>query len=149
MTPARLNTIAKAKSYKSLVEQFPPRIIDSAASYNASLKVVERLMELPSLSKDQAAYLELLADLVEQYEKAQFPLKSPTLPELLAHLIESRGVPQSQVAKEAGVSPTLLSDVQAGRRGLSLEAIRKLSTYFGVDASLFVEAATGDGNAAA
>jgi HTH-type transcriptional regulator/antitoxin HigA len=133
-----LDMIVKAKSYKKLVELYPPRIIESEHAYDDSLKIVERMMEVASLSKDQVAYLDLLSELVESYEESQLSIGSPSLSELLGHLIESRGLPKSQIAKESGVSATLISDVQAGRRALSLEAIRKLAAYFGVDASLFV-----------
>ncbi len=148
MNDATLQTIVKTKSYRELVRLFPPRIIETERAYDESLKVVERLMEVERPSKDQTAYLDLLADLVETYEKQAFSLGTPTLPELLTHLLEARGLSKAQIAKESGVSATLLSDVQAGRRTLSLEAIRKLAAYFGVDPSLFVEALPGEGVAA-
>lgn len=148
MTDGTLISIVNTRSYRELVNLFPPRIIESERAYEESLQVVERLMEVARPSKDQAAYLSLLADLVEAYEKREFALGSPTLPELLAHLFEARGLPKSQIAKESGVSATLLSDVQAGRRTLSLEAIRKLARYFGVEPSLFIEAMPSEDAAA-
>ena len=149
MNSAVLDHLMKARSYKALVALFPPRIIEYAKDHQASLKVVERFMEVKSLSKDQQAYLELLSELVETYEKKHFAIAAPSLGELLAHLIESRGATKATVAREAGIGASLISDVLAGRRTLSLEAIRRLSVYFGVDASLFVEAGTGGHDAAA
>jgi HTH-type transcriptional regulator/antitoxin HigA len=126
-----------------LVQYFPPRIIETRRDYQASLNVIEQLMGLKTLTKDQASYIELLSDLVESYEMRHFSIGEPTLSELLAHLIESCGESKAAVAREAGVSASLICDVLAGRRSLSLAAIRRLAAYFGVDASLFVEAGSG------
>lgn len=140
MTTKALNGVLHARSYRKLVSIFPPRIIESKKDYEASLAVIEKMMEAKSLSKDQAAYLELLSDLTEAYEKEHFSIGEPSLSALLAHLIEARGVTQAELATEAGISASLISDILAGRRGVSLANILRLSTYFGVDSSLFVEA---------
>jgi len=149
MNSAVLDRLTKARAYKALVALFPPRIIENSREHEASLKVVERFMEVDSLSKDQQAYLELLSELVETYEKKHFAIAAPSLGDLLALLFVSRGASMASVGRVAGIGASLISDVLAGRRTLSLEAIRRLSAYFGIDASLFVEAGTGGHDAAA
>jgi len=134
-----LDLIAKTKSYKKLVELFPPRIIESESAYNNNLKIVEHLLKVKSLSKDQTNYLDLLADLIESYEEKEFKIEPPPLPELISYLIENKGT-LTQVAKESGVSKSLLSSVRSGKRNLGRKSMKKLAAYFKVDVSIFVEA---------
>ncbi len=148
MRSAVSNRVLATRSYVKLVALFPPRIIENARQYKTSIAVIEKMMDAKSLSQDQAAYLELLCDLVETYERKHYSIGEPSLGELLAHLIEASGATKAEVARAACVSASLISDVLGGRRGMSLEVIRRLSAYFGLDASLFVEASAGPQEAA-
>lgn len=51
----------------------------------------------------------------------------------LLQLCEERGVTGYRMAKDAGVSVNLMTDLKSGRKkGISAEVANKLSTYFGV-----------------
>lgn len=49
----------------------------------------------------------------------------------LRHAIEDSGLSRYRIAKESGLSQSLLSRFMSGDRGLSLEAIDKLGTLLG------------------
>ena len=140
MTTAVLDEIASIRSYAGLVNRFPPRLIREQALLKKTYKVIDRLMAIEHPSADQLDFLELLSTLVEDYESVASPTPAPSLAALLEHLIEAKGATQTTVAKEAGVSPSTISDVLASRRSLSIANIKRLSHYFCVDASLFVHA---------
>jgi len=140
MTTATLDRIAATRTYDGLVRKFAPRVIRTKAECETAYEIIERLMSVDGPSRDQSEYLELLSSLVERYESLTHPTPTSSLPDLLSHLISSRGVKQVEAARGAGVSPTTLSDVLAGRRSLSIENIKKLAAYFCVDSSLFVDA---------
>ncbi len=128
------------REYASLVAEFPPRPIRTKADHNAALRVIEDLMSQQELSRAQTEYLDLLSMLVVQYEDRLYPLEPISLAALLAHLLAARGVSAATVAREARISTSLISDVLAERRRLSVENIRRLAAYFHVSTSLFVEA---------
>lgn len=140
MSTATLKRIAKTRKYKELVREFPPRVIRDKNTLDATHEVIQWLMGLDAPSGDQLEFLELLSTLVENHELLEYPTPKGSVKELLAHLIESRVVSQADVARESEVSPTTISDVLAGRRLLSRQNVMRLSKYFGVSPTLFLEA---------
>jgi HTH-type transcriptional regulator/antitoxin HigA len=138
---ADLEHIATSRSYAALVNRFPPRPIRAERALRKTYRVIERLMQVPSPSKDQLDFLELLSTLVEDYESERHPTPTISLPSLLAHLIEAKGVTQADVARETRISPSTISDVLAGRRSLSLQNVKRLAAYFAVNPVLIVDAA--------
>jgi HTH-type transcriptional regulator / antitoxin HigA len=143
-----LNRIVKAKKYKDLASTFPPRIIHTELDLSVTSGVIEALMGIVAPTEDQLDFIEMLSLLVTNYEAVARPVKSVSLAHLLAHLIESSGASKADIARAAHVHPSLISDVLAERRGLSTTNIRKLSTYFHVDPSLFLEAVSPKRDAA-
>lgn len=141
MTAATLDRIASSRNYGALVREFPPRVIRKKSDYSAALRVVERLMAIDLPTADQLEFLELLSSLIEDYESRELPTPGVPLKNLLAHLIDAKGVSQVEAARGAKVSASTLSDVLAGRRGLSIENMKRLGRYFGVDPAVFLDAA--------
>jgi HTH-type transcriptional regulator/antitoxin HigA len=141
MNTPTLNRIALTRTYRELVYEFPPRVITDQRMLEEAYLVIDKLMSVYKPSKDQFAYLELLTSLVENYEKAGHPSPPMSLGELLRHLIESKGGSQADVSRSAGIATSTISDVLAGRRTLSIQNIKRLSAYFGVPATVFIDAA--------
>lgn len=56
--------------------------------------------------------------------------------DMLRHLMEARGVTQTQVGREAGIAKETISEVLAGKRPFSRRMIRALAEYFRVDAGV-------------
>ena len=108
MTPKTLDRIGKTRVYKSLVAQFPPRPIRSAEQCRAAHHVIDRLMGLESPSADQLEFLELLSRLVENYEAIEHPTTSLPTKDLLAFLMESKGVSQVQVAAATKIATSTI-----------------------------------------
>lgn len=140
MTADGLDRIANSGTYVTLVGCFPPRPIRTNKQLAEVHRVIERLMGVRSPTKDQLDFLELLATLAEDYESQSEPTPRIALPDLLRHLIDSRGVSQAEVSRDAAVSASTLSDVLAGRRGLSVANLARLAKYFGVESSLLLDA---------
>jgi antitoxin component HigA of HigAB toxin-antitoxin module len=63
----------------------------------------------------------------------------PSAADLLRHLLDAKGVSQAQCFRDTGVSPTVICDILAGRRGFSKKSIRAFSKYFRVRANVFLE----------
>ena len=103
-----------------------------------ALATLDRLIEQPERSEAEEAYLGALTDLVETYENAHVVIPSVSGVAMLRYLIEENGLKQSDRAPLFG-SPSIISEVLAGKRHLALSHMRKLAAYFGLPMSVFSE----------
>lgn len=103
-----------------------PRIIKTDAQYQRFMAEVERLAALdPDPDSSDGARLELLAMLVEMYEKVRFAFAPPDPIEALAFRMEQQGLRQKDIAPLLG-GKNRASEVLARKRPLTLPMIRSL-----------------------
>jgi len=123
--------------YVELVLRFPLRPIRSDDELDRAIQVVDSLVGRPSLSQEEEDYLEVLSDLVERYESEAHPMPPVSDAEMLRHLIEAKGVSQTEVSRATGIADSTISEVLAGKRSLNRAHIGKLATYFKVSPDVF------------
>jgi HTH-type transcriptional regulator/antitoxin HigA len=97
--------------------------------------------ELISMARDsgQDEYLDALTDLIEAYEDANVDIEESTPQEMLKHLIAARGLTQTALAKNAGVSKSTISEILSGKDRLSKRIAFKLAEFFAVSPVLFLK----------
>lgn len=86
-------------------------------------------------------YLEAVLTMLEAYDLEHNTIPAAgdlPLPDRLRGLMDVSEVNQSQLAEVAGISRGNISDVMAGRRGLSKESAKRLSRRFRVGAEYFL-----------
>lgn len=100
------------------------RPIRNNSDHESALKRIEALM---SARKDTAEgdELDVLATLVDVYEKEQFPIDSPDPVEAIKFRMEQMGLERKDLEPFIG-SRARVSEVLNKRRGLSLKMIRAL-----------------------
>jgi len=123
--------------YLELVRQFPLRPLHSEAELDSAVKVINSLLDRDQLDADEDDYLDVLSDLVEKYEFLHHPIESVSDAEMLRHLIEARNLSQAQVATDTGISESTISEVLAGKRGLSRRNVGLLARFFRVSPAVF------------
>jgi len=123
--------------YFELVNRFPLRPIRSDEELDRAIAVVDELTDRDELGEGEADYLDVLGDLIEKYEDEAHPIAGVTDAEMLRHLIEARDVTQARLAAETGIAESTISEVLAGKRGLSRHNIGVLSGYFHVSPAAF------------
>ncbi len=128
----------KAPSYAELLSQIEPRPIRSKALLERTYKLIDKLMSKPELSRAESEMLELLSMLVEQYESREHPTPQVSAADMLEHLIESRGITNATLALETSVPRSIVTDILAGRRRISLGNVRKFADYFRVAPDVFI-----------
>ncbi len=129
-------TIAR---YDELLMELKPRPIRTKADYRRVLKQLDELLE-PHPPRERGMMIELLAALVAQYEATQFPAPRKLPPaEYLAELIEARELSQADVSRSTGVPRSVLSNILAGRRGISKATALRFSRFFRGPVALFLE----------
>ena len=123
--------------YFELVERFSLRPIRSDTKLREAQDLIRSLVSRPRIESAEADYLQVLASLVSDYEEARFRREAASDAEMLEFLIETRGVPQVQVARDNEVAESTISEVLAGKRVLTREQVARLAAYFKVGESAF------------
>ena len=90
-----------------------------------------------NLSAEEEKLLKLLARLIEDFEQRSYRPSEAEPLEVLHHLMEARGVKQSQLWELFG-SKGVASEVLNGKRGISKTHARALANYFHLPVDLFV-----------
>ncbi len=123
-------------SYLELVLAFPLASIKSEDQLEAAQGVMDLLLARGNLHAGVSLYLDALSDLVASYEDEHHGIGPASDAEMLRHLMEAKGLSQADLSRESGISRSTVSEVLAGKKSFSRRLIRKLSSYFQIDASL-------------
>jgi antitoxin component HigA of HigAB toxin-antitoxin module len=124
-------------AYESLLLEYKPRPIRSAADHLRALKQIERLMK-PNPGRAESELVEVLATLIEQYESTRFPTPRLSPAQRLGELLAAREISQASLSQETGIGTATISSVLAGRRGISKANAIKLAEFFGVSPGDFI-----------
>ena len=115
-----------------------PVVIETEEENERMLTIVEKLMKKgENLSAEEEKLLKLLVLLIEDFEQRFYQPPEAEPLEVLHHLMEARGIKQSQLWEVFG-SKGIASEVLNGKRGISKTHARALADYFHVPADLFV-----------
>ena len=101
--------------------------------------MITSLIDRNDLAQEEEDYLDVLGDLVGNYEDEHHPLPPLSEDAMLQHFLDTRGVSQAAVAAATGISKTTLSLLLAGKRRMTRKHIETLSRYFKVEPSLFLD----------
>lgn len=128
------------ESYRELCALYLPRPVHTATEAKDATAMLEALAGFP-LNGDQSDYLEAVAHFVDEYDRAHAPqLAKPAVRDVLAHLLEERGLGAADLSRLLGASRNVGGMLLRGERRLTLDHIRTLSRHFGVSPAVFVEA---------
>lgn len=116
-------------------------VIKVLKTNNEHEQAIEKLMALmdldPQPGTDEADELELLALVIEKYEDQNFPIENPTPIEAIKFRMEQDGLTQRDLIPYIGSLPKV-SEVLNGKRKLSLNMVRKLSSRLGISADILI-----------
>lgn len=124
-------------TYLDLVRRFPLRPIRSGRELDRASGVIDELLSRPRLDPDERDYLEVLSDLVERYEEKAHPIPPASDAELLAFLIEQKGVTQVEVSRAVGMPVSTVSEIVAGKRTVPRFKIGALAAFFNIEPAAF------------
>lgn len=124
------------RSYYRLVEEFPLKAIESDEALAQAHAVLERVFHTEG-DEGVDAYVEVLSGLVDDYERTAYPSSAEPW-EILAHLIDARGLTAEAVTKQVKVSRAALARILDEKQPASLAVAAKLAPFFGVPLELFL-----------
>ncbi len=126
-----------------------PRIVKTQEQYRRYLAEIEHLAARdPDLDSPAGGRLELLAKLVEDYEKVRFRFRRPGAVEAILFRMEEQGLRQKDIAEILG-GKNRASEILSGKRGLTLPMIRALYEKLAISPELLIREPAAVYNAAA
>jgi HTH-type transcriptional regulator/antitoxin HigA len=128
----------KRDKYLGLVRRFPLRPLRSEKDLDRAIKVMDLLIDRPALGTEERDYLDVLSDLVGAYEEEHHPMPKVSDARMLRHLLEARGVSQTEVARATGIVNSTISAVLKGGRQLTRDHIGRLASYFSIEPGVFI-----------
>jgi HTH-type transcriptional regulator/antitoxin HigA len=107
-------------------------VVENDADLTQAKALIEKLMG----SNDPAnlARITAQARLIEAYERARWPRRAPSLPDLLTYLMDQHGLSRADLVPLLG-TPSRVSEVLTGKRQLSMSMVRKLRERFQISAA--------------
>ncbi len=110
--------------------------IRTGADYERALREIERLWGAKQASRE-GDRLDVLATLVDAYEREYFPIDPPDPIEAIRFRLEQQGLdPRALIGVIGGRSRVY--EVMHRKRALSLEMIRRLHERFGIPAEVLI-----------
>lgn len=123
--------------YLQLLQQFPPRTINNELELEATVAVIDGLIDLPELSPEESDYLNVLGTLVFEYEQRTEPIADIYGVELLKVLITERQLRQKDLVP-IFKTESIVSDILNGKRQLTLRHIQELAQFFHLSPGVFL-----------
>jgi len=115
-------------------------MIKTEKEYNAIIERIEELLSFSDNIENQEAkgYLELnlLSDLVADYEERNFAIQPPPLSEIIKLRMIERGLNQKNLSELLGVSTSRISEYLNGKSEPTLKIAREISRKLDIDASI-------------
>ncbi len=108
-------------------------------------KAVQRIEELlksvgNEIPEDDKSFVELdlLSDLVAEYEEQYYPVSKPTLNEIIRLRMAELGISQKKLAGILNVSPSRVSEYLSGKSEPTLKVARRLRSELGIDEDIIL-----------
>ena len=126
-------------AYESLLLDYLPRPVRTQREYEQACRQIAKLMSGGSeLPQAESELLEILSLLVAQYESTEHAIRDASPAEMLAFLIDARGVSNAAVARETRIPRSVITDILAGRRSVSTANVAKFAKFFHVSPAVFI-----------
>ena len=131
-----MSTATSRPEYADLLARTLPSVIHSEKENERYLAMLDQLDQKGKLSPAEQRLAELLTLLIENFEEKAYALRPAGPIEILHELIEENSLKQKDLVDVFG-TPSIVSEVLKGKRGLTVEHIRKLSRRFHVSPEVF------------
>jgi len=116
----------------------------NTAEYKDKSKRLEQLLKTMTtngqLSKKEENELGRISDEIADYEEAKYPFKPESLNEMIELRMYQRKLKQKDLAIILGTTPSRISEILNGKKGLTLEMAKALYSKLNIDAELILSA---------
>ena len=134
--PGRMTPGFDEAEYRRMIDVFLPRPIRDESQLQATEEQIDDLLARHERTQAQDEYLDLLSDLVRDWEAEHVEIPAVSGVELLQFLCEQHGIPQRALVSVFG-TPSIVSEVLSGRRALQTKHIEGPARLFHVSPAAF------------
>ena len=106
--------------------------------YQRMETLLQQLTEAGSLYSKLLKELDGLSEAIADYEEKKHPFKVNTLQEMIELRMFQRKLKQKDVANILGTTPSRISEILNGKKGLTLELAKGLYQKLNIDADLIL-----------
>jgi len=132
-----MGTLTISPEYRALVTRVPPKVIRTEQENEAYTEILYDLdRRSKRLTPAERELAEILTLLIENFEEKQYPLPRAKPLDVLRFLMDQHGLRQKDLLDVFG-TPSIVSEVLSGKRELTKDHIKRLSTRFHVSPELF------------
>jgi HTH-type transcriptional regulator/antitoxin HigA len=133
-----MSTATSRPEYATLLSRTLPSVIHSEKENERYLAMLGELDQKGNkLTPAEQRLAELLTLLIEDFEEKTYALEPASPIEILRELMDANNLKQKDLVDVFG-TPSIVSEVLNGKRGLTIEHIKKLSGRFHVSAEVFI-----------
>jgi HTH-type transcriptional regulator/antitoxin HigA len=110
--------------------------IENERQYTATMERIEELLPMVTdntpITNRNLIELELLSNLVADYDEVNFPIKTPSLAEVIKLRMYELDLTQSKLSNLIGVSPSRISEYLTGKSEPTLKVARIISVKLNI-----------------
>ncbi|MBQ3324710.1 MAG: helix-turn-helix domain-containing protein [Muribaculaceae bacterium] len=111
--------------------------IKSEVAYRAALARIDELLphvndDTPLTDKNYIE-LDLISELVEEYEEEHYPIRKPQLVDVIKLRLYEMGITQAKLAQMLGISSSRVSEILNGKCEPTMKIGRELSRQLNID----------------
>ncbi|MDI9603915.1 MAG: helix-turn-helix domain-containing protein [Bacteroidota bacterium] len=114
--------------------------IKTEAEYEALMQRIEELLlvtdDSTPVTDKSMIELDMLVDLVEEYELEHYPIGTPSLVEAMKLRMYEMNLTQERLAQMLGLSQSRVSDYLTGKTEPTLKVARAISKELNIDSSI-------------
>ena len=133
-----MSTATSRPEYADLLARALPSVIRSEKENERYLAMLEELDEKGKLTAAEQRLAELLTLLIEDFEEKAYTLKAAKPIDILLELMKANDLKQKDLV-DVFATPSIVSEVLNGKRGLTIEHIKKLSRRFHLSPEVFLQ----------
>jgi len=123
--------------YSQLLGKFQPKIIKTIEEYDEANRILLELMLRTERSPEETELLQLIAVIIQEFDKKQEQPEPASPQEVLLHLMEERELKQVDLVGKIG-SKGVVSEIVNGKRSISKSQAKTLAEIFHVSSSVFI-----------
>ncbi len=114
--------------------------IKTEKQYEAALARIDELLKVVSNNTPEddknMLELDLISDLVADYEEAHYPIAAPTLVETIKLRMYEMGLTQAKLSQMLGLSQSRVSEILTGKSEPTLKIGREMSQKLNIDPAI-------------
>ena len=114
--------------------------IKNKETYDAIMKRIDELFfetDGNTVANDpRLLELNLLSELVEEYEEEHFPIEKPSLASVITYRMHEMNLSQKDLAGLLGITAPRLCDILNGKKVPTYQQARQIASKLGIDAEI-------------